>query len=335
MARGVSSFDVARLAGVSQATVSYVLNQRKGMSVRPETRSRVMDAALSLGYQPNRAARSLAGGRTGTIALWVPLAYHTVFNHFVEQIMALASVGDVHVTIVQTARETAASLLASGHLSTTNVDGIISVDERQLINDVQQMTGALPPIVSIGPAYTDQVDHVGVDTFTGSYEAVRHMIESGCKRVAHATFAGGMQKTDPRYKGYEKAVHEAAMTPEFIILERGEYDDTSCAIRERFASNDRPDGVFCWNDEAAIGANRALADLGLRVPNDVAIVGSDGVRETEFAVPSLTTIAQPFGEMCRLAWAYLNTRIEDPEVPMQATILPTKLIVRQSTGRRD
>jgi LacI family transcriptional regulator len=331
--RKVSSSDVARLAGVSPATVSYVLNQRKDQTIRKETRQKIFDAVQTLGYQPNLAARTLATGKTGTVALWVPNSYHSVFSHVIEQVMQRAQEDGFHVVIVHVNTETRQSLAESGLISGWNVDAILALDACDLVNDILNAHTHAPHIISMGPAYSTRTDHVGVDLRDGSLQAVRHLFEIGCHKVAFAGVTHRLRKGDPRYDAYMQAIKESGSTPEFINLERGDYDGSYSSLREHFHAGNRPDGLFCWNDETAISANRALAELGLRVPDDVALIGSDGIRETEYSVPSLSTVAQPFGEMCRVAWEFLQRRLEAPRIEVQKAVLPMVLQKRASTAR--
>ena len=333
MSRKVNSVDVARLAGVSQATVSYVLTGRKDQTIREETRRKVMDAAQALGYRPNLAARALATGQTRMIALWVPYSYHSVFSHIIEQIILLAKESHFRVVIVQTAGETGETLGPGGLLSEWHVDGILAFDATRLVEELLDRHVGLPPIVSFGPACSDRTDHVGVNLYEGSLTAVRHLHEIGCRRIAYAGYEQRLLISEPRYSAYHTVMRETGREPLLIPLLRGEYDDSYSAIHAHVAAFGCPDGLFCWNDEAAIGANRAFADLGLRVPEDVALIGSDGIRETRYSVPTLSTMAQPFEATCRLAWDYLQRRLKDPSLPPQHALLPMRLEKRASTSR--
>ncbi|MBI5832787.1 MAG: LacI family DNA-binding transcriptional regulator [Armatimonadetes bacterium] len=333
MARKATSVDVARLAGVSQATVSYVLNGRVDQSIREETRSRVLDAARELGYQANLAARALVTGRTQMIALWVPYAFHSVFGHIVEQVMGQARGSDYRILVVQIYDETPQTMLTGALRATLQVDGILAFDAFGLAESMLDAAPHLPPLVTFGPTWSPRTDHVGVDLGGGSVTAVRHLLARGCRRVAFAGFADRLWPGEARYDAYLRVLGEAGLEPCVIPLERGDYDDSYRAVRDWFAADRAVDGLFCWNDEAAIGAVRALADLGVRVPDDVAVIGSDGVRETAFTSPTLSTMAQPFAAMCELAWNYLRQRLDQPDLPLQQTVLPMDLVERASTER--
>ena len=337
MRRKVNSFDVARAAGVSQATVSYVLNGRSDQMIREETRQRVLEAARTLGYRPNLAARSLVTGKTGMVALWVPFSFHSVYSHVMEQIVRLAKETEYRILFAQIHGETAESLGAGGLLSAVHVDGILAFDTGALIDQIPDDAQSLPAIVSFGPTYSDRVDHVGIDLHGASLGAVRHLRASGCRRIAHATDECALNNGDVRVRAYIEVMEESGLQPEVISMGRGDYEDSYTFLREYYSSAARaaelPDGLFCWNDEAAVGANRALADLGLRVPEDVAIIGSDGIRETLYSVPALSTMSQPFAEMCELAWEYLMNRLQEPAIAIQGTVLPMRLEQRASTRR--
>jgi LacI family transcriptional regulator len=328
----VNSVDVARLAGVSRATVSYVLNQRQDQTIREETRRRVLDAVQTLGYSPHLAARTLKTGKTGMIELWVPSTYHSVFNHVAEQITQLAQESGQHVIVVHIRAETRESLASAGLLSGRNMDAVLAFDARDLINDILDADPHTPPIISLGPAYSSRTDHVGVDLHKGVLQAVRHLCLSGCRRIASAGLQTRLTAGDPRYDAYTHAIQGAGLSPEFIPLEQCDYEHGYRAVREYFDSANHPDALFCWNDETAIGANRALAELGLHVPEDVALMGVDGTRETAYVVPPISTVAQPFAGMCHLAWSFLQRRLQEPDLPLQGAVLPMSLEVRASTS---
>ena len=333
MGRKTSSVDVARLAGVSQATVSYVLTGRKDQTIREETRRKVLEAAETLGYRPNLAARTLVTGQTHMIGLWVPFSHHSVFGQVIEEIMDLARESSFRIVVVQINGETSKSLSSGGLLSEWHVDGILAFDAKALVDEILSQHFGLTPIVSFGPTFSNRADHVGVDLYEGSLRAVRHLHEVGCHRIAYAGFEHRLVPGEPRYDAYIRVMQETGAEPVLIPLVRGEYEDSYQAVRAHVTAFGCPDGLFCWNDEAAIGANRAFADLGVRVPEDVALIGSDGIRETCYCVPSLSTTAQPFEEMCRLAWEFLQRRLKEPSLPPQHALLPMRLEKRASTNR--
>ncbi|HEX5322348.1 MAG TPA: substrate-binding domain-containing protein, partial [Capsulimonadaceae bacterium] len=176
-------------------------------------------------------------------------------------------------------------------------------------------------------------DHIGVDLYGGSLDATRHLLSIGCKRVAYAGNQDYLHEEDRRFAAYARAIREFHGEPILIPLDEGDYDAGYRAVLKHVVPGDHPDGIFCWNDEVAIGAIRALAELGLRVPEDVAVIGSDGIRETAYCQPTISTVAQPFIEMFSLVGSYLQRRWQEPDLPIQGTLLPMRLIQRASTAR--
>lgn len=198
----VNSADIARMAGVSRATVSYIVNNRADQPVREETRQKVLDAIHRSGYRPHAGARALVSGKTKTIALWLQVVGRSVSAHVVERICRQARSADFHVVVVEIANETVQSLAAGGLLDSGTVDGIIAVDARDFVDTVLLQMQSLPPIISAGPAYTTRTDHVGVDLRGGSEAAMNHLIESGCRRIAFLVHTRELKEGDPRYDAY-------------------------------------------------------------------------------------------------------------------------------------
>jgi LacI family transcriptional regulator len=309
------------------------MNPQTRQSIRDETRHRVLNAAKALGYRPNQAARTLVTGRTGMIALWVPGSYHSVFNQVIEQVMERAHASRLHVVVVEINPLIAKSLHATGLYSAANVDGILAHDCSVIADELLQMQPDAPPVVTMGPAYSSNTDHVGVDLYDGARQAVRHLYAAGCRRIVYAGYHKDMRLTEPRYAAYVSTVKELGIAPVIVELPHGNYEDSYTGILDWMAQGNAMDGLFCWNDDAAIGANRAFADLGLRVPEDIALIGSDGIRETAYTVPTLSTMQQPFEQMCEVAWKFLMNRIAEPDHPRQASVLPMRLVQRASTMR--
>lgn len=332
---GVSSADIARITGVSRATVSYIINNRTDQTIRAETRKRVLDAIEQHGYRPNSSARALASGKTNTIALWAPALNRSVSGHIIEQIMKEARRDGYHVIVVETKSETPDSLSRAGRLDAGTVDGILAVDSMPRIDELITRFSNIPPIVGLGAAFSTQADHSGVDLRAGSRLAAGHLLEQGCRKIAFASHSSHHFPGDPRYDAYIEAIANAGCPPDVISLPQPFSRDAYLAVRDRFSKGDLPDAIFCFNDACALGANKALHDLGLRVPDDVALIGSDGITETEFSVPSLSTVAMPFEQMCATAWSYLMRRIAEPDCPLMGTVFPMELIVRESSRRKN
>ncbi len=327
----VSSTDIARAAGVSQATVSYVINSRSGKTISEKTKARVLSAARDLGYQPNAAARALATGKTGMVALWLPNAFNIVFSNVTGVVMRHVTAHGSRVIISQTS--SAQPPPVSSDLSDWHVDGVIGHDTRDAIELFLQRTRGATPVVSMGPTYSTKCDCVGVDLYEGSVQGVKHLVDVGCRRIAMVTVHWAQNFSDVRYRAFMEVCEEASIEPQFIVMDKVDRREARQRIAEHIAGG-KLDGLFCWNDEVATSASMAVRDVGLRCPEDIAIIGSDGVDETEYQHPSLTTIAQPFEEMVEIAWSFLRNRMQEPDREPQQVILPMKLIKRQSTVRQ-
>lgn len=322
--------DVARELKISHTTVSRVLNGKGEGFISEATRLRVMETAARMNYRPHRAARALATGRTGMIALWVedlrqPYAIslmNHVLDHFSDPSFDL---------VIRAMRHIDTSPQA---VSQWQVDGILALDGAdRLYSLFGDNPLACPPLVAMGDTPEVDVDHVGVDLYAGAVQAVNHLMEIGCQRIAFFTNNWGNRPDEGRYAGYISALQAAGRTPEIIVTSGSERTSTRQLIREYIAQNGCPDGLFCLSDIIALGTYRGLLDLGIRVPDEVAIVGCDGLQEAAFLERPLTTIAQPFDAMAALAWQFLCQRMDAPSLPRQKRILVPSLVVRESSQR--
>lgn len=325
--------DVAKAAGVSGWTVSNVLNASPGAAIREETRARVLAAADKLGYRPNNSARALVTGRFSTIGFWMCFDYSQHRAHVLHLMQQQMKSSGFEIVIRDIERE----MDSDPNFSKTfqlPVDGIIAFDTPTApvafsrINPSQSI-----PFVSMGGYWAADRDYVGVDLYTGTVEALSHLIRSGRRRIAYLT-----PKTDKnwpadcRMAAYNDTMQKAGLEPQCLWL-----PDLALATVRQFVRDtlkDMPgqvDALFCHNDDVAFGASRALCDLGIAVGHDIAIVGCDGIEEAEYLCCPLTTIAQPTAEMCVLAWKFLQRRMQEPDCPVQQRILKPELVVRAST----
>jgi DNA-binding LacI/PurR family transcriptional regulator len=325
--RNVSSKDVARAAGVSQTTVSYVLSGRSDVSIPQSTRQRVIEAAQTIGYRPNRAARALVMGKTHLIALWTARVTSSFCAQMVQRIQRLASSEGFEVIISGTVQGDW-TLLAQW-----SVDGVLAFElPPEMISFKEKVSTSGIPFVSFGAYHTEGSDYVGVDLYSGTVQAVEHLYQVGCRRIVHLTSKPGLVG-EARSEAYASKAGSYGIPVKYIATQ----DDTSVsgydAVSNYLLSNPCPDGLFCRNDEIAIGACRALKDAGLRIPDDVAVVGCDGIEIARFVEPPLTTIEQPIDELCELTWTYLQNRMRDRSCLPQQTILKPNLIVRASSAR--
>lgn len=326
---------VAERAEVSTATVSRVLNG-VDVPISPETQQRVRRIAAELGYQPHRLARALATGRTQTVALW---ASNLRSAHYSQVIYCMRQEIRRHEydLMVSEAQPYSHDTLDTSRLLSWPVDGILAVElPRAVIPGMEGLLLGGKPFVSMGVYVTPGADSVRVDFTEQVIEAVRHLHTVGCRRIAYLVpnwFDWFRSCRDARLYGYEAVVAEVGQEPEYILTPDEKRPSVDAVLKEHIARRGHPDGLFCFNDDMAIGAYRALRDLGLRIPGDVTLIGCDGIEDTAYLDPPITTIAQPLEEMCATAWGFLERRMREPNLPLQEITLQATLKIRGSSQR--
>lgn len=326
----VTILDIARKLSLSHATVSYVLNNRGNVRVSQATRERVLDAAKEMGYHPNQAARALVTGRTHTVALWIVDGFSPYYSLVARHIHRQANLHDYYA-LIHDAEMTPERVSDDPRMHWT-VDGILAVDLAMNHRPrLMQLQTKKIPLVSFGCYCDETMDRVSVDLYAGAVEAVRHLLASGRKRVALMINHGSLIRHDIRSDAYEAVMREAGLEPEYILLSLQYRKYARARVIDYVGEYGRPEAIFCVNDEVAAGCSRGLQELGLRIPDDVAIVGCDGMEETEYYTPSISTIALPAEEMCRLAWEMLERRMNEPDAPVQEVVLQPSLLIRESS----
>jgi DNA-binding LacI/PurR family transcriptional regulator len=341
--RPATSTQVARAAGVSRTTVSFVLNNVLDKGISEATRARVLRVAQELGYQPNAAAQSLASGSTGTVALVVPRAEHLYYDQFISQL--LASINDeCHKLGLKLLVETSQhdSEHASGFVTlvrTRRIDGLIMMNPRRnQIEHLRKLAEAGIPMVVMGSGVPelDTFHNIGQDTRSSAGLAMNHLLGLGHREIAYVGFAGREYFAGAeREQGWRTHLQEAGVEPQEALLEFGEVTAQSgyLATKRMMSRGVRFSALFAGNDTIAFGAMHAIREAGLRIPEDVAVVGYDDIPLAEFAVPPLTTVrSDPIGHgkvaMLELARLLKVGKQEVPAMP------EPELVVRQSSGVR-
>lgn len=332
--------DVARETGLSIATVSRALHMSNSPNVSVSTRERVKEAARLLGYQPNLAGRSLVTGRSNTISYWALSLFSPYYTRITENICREAARRGYHVVINGTS-DPANSLeddgagAGSGNPLASHFDGIIACDVAYRENDyASELRARSRPFVGIGLNTPPQSDSVTLDVLAAGEMATRHLLGAGAQRVVLLT-AGA--EDEPRSVAYRNVMSEAGREAIVFSLKYNHRangrEGVKAFIEEQKASGRAlPDAIFCQNDELAIGCCRGLFDLGLRVPDDVLLIGCDGIEEAEYAACPLSTVAFPITEMCSTAWDFLENRFQDAGGEVRQVVLQPQIVRRQSTG---
>ena len=332
-----TSLDVAKLAGVSRTTVSFVLNNIVGVSISVATRKRVLDAAKKLNYSPNIAGKKLVSGKSFTIGL--------VLCQSPEQIFTDAFLPQVILGVEQAAMQQGFHVLlkpvdpndTGGYarlIAENHVDGILLSGPRQddaaLMNLHQQRV----PILLMGQLPDTTIPFVDVNTTAGAELAVTHLIEGGHQCIGMITNAPlSYTSAQQRRDGYLKALKKAKLPIDNSLIKEGNYTPASGfeAMKSLLQLTPPLTGVFVASDVVAMGAMLAIKEVGLRIPKDIAVVGFDDIPLAEYYDPPLTTIHLPaFG----LGWAggeRLIRLIQGEHLKNASLLLESKLITRQSS----
>ncbi len=328
---------IAEVVGVSQTTVSFVLNERERAngSISPDTKQRVQDVARELGYQPNRAARALATGRSHLIGLCVRRLGLPHYAHVIQCAEDEISSSPFHLLVSRWDNDfTLQNARGLEGIFPWPMGGVLALEANEVLQQHWQKYHSWPaPIVSIGGSsyLVDNLDCVGVDLAHGVRQAVRHLHEIGCRSIAFASQKDTFQENEIRATAYSKTMQQLGKKPEYIELPDSSRAAAHKELKNFVSAQNCPDGILCFNDEVAMGIYRALCEMKINVPRDVALIGCDGIRDTEYLECPLSTIIQPVEEVCSIAWQMLQQRIENPQRETQHQLLVPQLAVRNST----
>ncbi len=332
--------DIARDLNVSVMTVSKVL--RNHGDIGRETRQRVLNRVRELKYTPNLAARSLATGRTAALGLIVPDLEHPFFSEIATAIARRIRKLDYGLIIASSEDNAALEQSELERMLARQVDAIIlaSVQTSPASPVFRRLAESGVPYVLIDRDFPGiGANYVGVDDCEVGRVATEHLIRGGCRRIAH--LRGPEVSTGlGRLKGYEEALraHGIALSPDYIVSLKGgdaRSEEQGCSAMERLLAMSRPpDGVFCYNDEVAIGALRAILRRGLRIPDEIAVIGVDNIRYADLLRVPLTSVDQRSYRIGERA-AALALKLMQAEQPMapRRIVLPVELVPRDSTRR--
>jgi LacI family transcriptional regulator len=324
--------EVAQRAGVSYQTVSRVINNHP--MVAASTRALVRAAIAELDYHPNAQAVGLSRNRADIIGVIT----HTIASPFFAQIvdgtaqglqaqgryMLLGSAG----TISQ--RETIDTLMRS-----RRIDGMIIILQLSTsLEAAQQLASSQFPLVLVDMQYDIQANYIAIDNRQGAYCATKHLIELGHRRIGLISGPLAQPVAHLRIAGYQDALraHGLPYNPELVVTGNFEHTGGEVGAVHFLALDDPPTAIFACNDQMAFGTIRTLRRRGVRVPEDMSVIGFDDIAEASISYPPLTTVRQPLYDMGRLAAEYICRVIDGVETERLQTTLMTELIVRQSTA---
>jgi len=313
--------DIAKRVNLSHATVSFVLNDRRDVAIPEGTRTRVLEAAKELGYQPNRAARALVMGRTRVIGIWTPALTSTYLT-------------GLFLSLTDRFRRAGLDSLYCGHRTEEPanpfgwpIDGIVYLQGAAIPE--QSMKGMA--VVEIGSRPPAEADWVRIDMAPGVTEAVRLLIESGRKHVLCLANDGDVGEGS-LMAVFRRAIAIAGRTADRLALANGPTRQRVEDLAEFLRNHRQIDAILCSSDELAAIAGRAVEERGLEVPRDIALIAFGYAADYEVRVPSLTAIEVPFDVVAELAYELLIARMANPTHPQKVEAAATRLRVLESTG---
>jgi LacI family transcriptional regulator len=335
--RGVTIKDVARASGVSCATVSRVLSGYE--FVRETTRNRVMEAVERLGYVANLQARSLAGGHSQIIGLLVPNLDTGYVGTITQGIDAELARANYDVMLYTSHRHPGKESFYVSAIANGLTEGLLLVAPLVPTTYLDALREQNFPYVLIDQAdATDNSSVVEATNWQGAYEATHYLSQLGHTRIAFITGSLAIRSAIDRLRGYKAALVDCNIPVREELVIEGDYQQqTGYEITKSLLQSvdPPPTAIFASNDLSAFGAMDAARECGLRIPDNISIIGFDDIPQASFVYPKLTTVRQPLEQMGQVAVKMLLEQIEDQSRSPQRVALATQLVIRDSCGRTD
>ncbi|WP_407426298.1 LacI family DNA-binding transcriptional regulator [Arcticibacter sp.] len=327
--------NVADMAGVSVATVSRVLNSEE--VVKEDTKQKVLAAIKKLNYTPNRVAQRLRSTKTNSriIGLLIPDIQNPFYVDVIRGIEEYAYAHNSVVIIGNFSQDEKKEKLYIDILKSESVDGFIVAPSNEKNVYIKALMTDGFPIVCIDRGMKDvDVDLVKVDNQQGVFNAVQHLINLGHTRIGHVTGKPFLPTTHERMAGYEEAMkkYELEIDPEIIVSSNSDYESGAEQTARLLELENPPTAIFTANNLITLGALDTINRRGLRIPEDVAIVGFDDVYWANSLNPPLTAVRQPGFEIGKRSCELLIQRINKPDRAVASIILKTELMIRKSCG---
>jgi DNA-binding LacI/PurR family transcriptional regulator len=337
MAHQVTIKDIAKHLNISVATVSRAM--RDMPDIKPETRQTVLNLAKEWDYQPNILATSLVKSRTKTIGVIVPdLAYH-FFASIIKGIEEEAIARGYSLLLTQTSELYERELINVQNLSRGQVEGFI-ISLSQETTDYEHLKRlqrkGIPLVFFDRDAADIDVSKVMVDNVGAAYEATKHLIDNGCKRIAFLAGPTNVTVSNQRQEGYKKALKESGLEIDNTVIVHGSYNLEQVIELTNYLIDleNPPDGLVVVSDRLAIGAMSALRTRNISVPDQISIVSFNDEPVCTIVTPTLTSVSQPTMEMGKMAMSLLINQIEKEGSPSEVKVFKTELKIRESSKQK-
>jgi LacI family transcriptional regulator len=329
--------DIARELKISASTVSRALNDNPRISLK--TKEKIKAVAATLGYRPNTLASNLRNKKSNTIGIVVPLINRHFFSSVISGVEDVAFKAGYNVVISQS-NDLASKEISIVHSMFSNrVDGlIISIAmQTDTFDHLKAFGKKRIPLVFFDRVVPEiETNKIVVDDFAGGFRVTQHLIDQGYQRIAHLAGTQNLMTYLDRKNGYIEALRKNNIPYDesLVIINTLTSDEGISAVQQLMGLPNPPDAIFCGNDTTALSSMIYLRDKGFRIPHDIGIVGFSNEPFSKVVSPSISTIAQPGFEMGQKAAELLIRQIETKEETYQTIVLPTELIIRESSSRK-
>jgi len=326
--------DVARAAGVAASTVSRYLNGQ--LRVSPATEAKVLEAVAELGYVPNAPARNLARRRSGVIGFVVPEISNPYFGSIADYVVEAV---ERHGRLVLLCSHRSQSVKQSSYIDLLDsgaIDGMLYLGSfRSNERLAAAIADGLPVVVVDEPiAGLPPVSSVVMDDYAGGYQATSYLVALGHRRIAFVSGPAELGSVQERYRGYCDALRVGGIDAEGQVTLAGQFTEQfgMSALPHLLAATEPPTAAFVASDYIALGVLSAAEVHGIKVPDDMSIVGFDDIRFSQYVRPRLTTIRSPVDRLAQQGVELLFERLQDPQAPARTQVLPVELVIRESAA---
>jgi LacI family transcriptional regulator len=326
--------DIADLAGVSIATVSRVLNDRP--DVAPDTRETVLQVVRERGFNRSRTARGLSRGRTGFVGLTLPHIADAYFGPILSGASEALYEADLRIVLCTTLQQHDREVSLLERLVSESTDGAVLMLPEESEDELRALQEQGYPFVVVDPRERppDGIPCVAAMHASGAKQAIEHLLDLGHRRIGVIAGTEHWHATEERLLGMRAALAGAGMLPDRDLIRFSDWQEPSGAqaATELLSLPDPPTAIFAFNDNVAIGALNAARNVGLRVPDDLSLIGFDDTELATIVRPRLTTVRQPLAELGRTGVSLLLRLIEGQRLDALRMELSTTLVVRETTA---